>query len=114
MPTDFFGRVMAVFSRYGVSMIQGAGVSLQIALVGTIAGCVIGFAVGIVQTIPSEKGDNPIKRGILDREAYFKYICGVFQRYSHDGSGHVYLLWTDAPVKYQQLYFKCRLFYPFH
>ena len=65
MPTDFFGRVMAVFSRYGVSMLQGAGVSLQIALVGTIAGCVIGFAVGIVQTIPSEKGDNPIKRGIL-------------------------------------------------
>lgn len=56
---------MAVFSRYGVSMLQGAGVSLQIALVGTIAGCVIGFAVGIVQTIPSEKGDNPIKRGIL-------------------------------------------------
>ena len=55
MPTDFFGRVMAVFSRYGVSMLQGAGVSLQIALVGTIAGCVIGFAVGIVQTIPSEK-----------------------------------------------------------
>ena len=41
MPTDFFGRVMAVFSRYGVSMLQGAGVSLQIALVGTIAGCVI-------------------------------------------------------------------------
>lgn len=33
MPTDFFGRVMAVFSRYGVSMLQGAGVSLQIALV---------------------------------------------------------------------------------
>ena len=65
MPTDFLGRVMAVFSRYGVSMLQGAGVSLQIALVGTIAGCVIGFAVGIVQTIPSEKGDNPIKRGIL-------------------------------------------------
>ena len=65
MPTDFLVRVMAVFSRYGVSMLQGAGVSLQIALVGTIAGCVIGFAVGIVQTIPSEKGDNPIKRGIL-------------------------------------------------
>ena len=65
MPIDFFGRVMAVFSRYGVSMLQGAGISLQIALVGTIAGCVIGFAVGIVQTIPSEKGDNPMKRGIL-------------------------------------------------
>ena len=78
---------MAVFSRYGVSMLQGAGVSLQIALVGTIAGCVIGFAVGIVQTIPSEKGDNPIKRGIL---WIVKLILNIyvefFRGYSHDGS----------------------------
>ena len=33
MPTDFFGRVMVVFQRYGMSMLQGAGVSLRIALV---------------------------------------------------------------------------------
>ena len=59
MPTDFLGRVMVVFNRYGMSMLQGAGVSLKIALVGTLVGCLIGFAVGIVQTIPSEKGDNP-------------------------------------------------------
>ena len=79
MPTDFFGRVMAVFSRYGVSMLQGAGVSLQIALVGTIAGCVIGFAVGIVQTIPSEKGDESDQTGNpVDREVLFKYICWSF------------------------------------
>ena len=42
MPTDFFGRVMVVFQRYGMSMLQGAGVSLRIALVGTIVGCIIG------------------------------------------------------------------------
>ena len=48
MPTDFFGRVMVVFQRYGMSMLQGAGVSIRIALVGTIVGCIIGFAVGIV------------------------------------------------------------------
>ena len=65
MPTDFYGRVMMVFQRYGMSMLQGAGTSLQIALVGTLAGCIIGFAVGVIQTIPSEKGDNPVKRGIL-------------------------------------------------
>lgn len=70
---------MAVFSRYGVSMLQGAGVSLQIALVGTIAGCVIGFAVGIVQTIPSEKGDNPIKRGIL---WIVKLILNIYVEFS--------------------------------
>ena len=65
MPTDFLGRVMVVFNRYGMSMLQGAGVSLKIALVGTLVGCLIGFAVGIVQTIPSEKGDNPLKKGTL-------------------------------------------------
>ena len=36
MPTDFMGRVMVVFNRYGMSMLQGAGVSLKIALVGTL------------------------------------------------------------------------------
>ena len=41
MPTDFFGRVMVVFQRYGMSMLQGAGVSLRIALVGTIVGCIM-------------------------------------------------------------------------
>ena len=65
MPTDFLGRVLVVFNRYGMSMLHGAGVSMGIALVGTVIGCAIGFAVGIVQTIPSEKGDNPIKRGVL-------------------------------------------------
>ena len=50
MPTDFYGRVMEVFHRYGMSMLQGAGTSLQIALVGTLAGCIIGFAVGTYVT----------------------------------------------------------------
>ena len=65
MPTDFFGRVMVVFERYGMSMLQGAGSSLKIAIVGTLVGCIIGFAVGIVQTIPVEQKDNPVKKGIL-------------------------------------------------
>ena len=65
MPTDFLGRVMVVFQRYGMSMLQGAGVSIRIALVGTIVGCIIGFAVGIVQTIPVEAKDNPVKKVVL-------------------------------------------------
>lgn len=59
MPTDFFGRVMLVFSKYGMSMLQGALISMESALAGTVIGCLIGFAVGIVQTIHTEKGDNP-------------------------------------------------------
>lgn len=97
MPTDFLGRVMVVFNRYGMSMLQGAGVSLKIALVGTLVGCLIGFAVGIVQTIPSEKGDNPLKEGsFVDHTADLKCLCGIFQGYTYDGPGYVYLLWPYA------------------
>ena len=83
MPTDFLGRVMVVFNRYGMSMLQGAGVSLKIALVGTLVGCLIGFAVGIVQTF-------------VDHTADLKCLCGIFQGYTYDGPGYVYLLWPYA------------------
>ena len=66
MPTDFLGRVMVVFNRYGMSMLQGAGVSLKIALVGTLVGCLIGFAVRYCpDQFLTEKGDNPLKKGAL-------------------------------------------------
>lgn len=29
MPTDFMGRVMVVFNRYGMSMLQGGGCQLK-------------------------------------------------------------------------------------
>ena len=65
MPTDFFGGVVTVFQEYGVSMLEGAVASLRIAMVGTIVGCLIGFAVGLVQTIPVTDKDNPVKRAVL-------------------------------------------------
>lgn len=114
MPTDFFGRVMVVFNRYGMSMLQGAGVSLKIALVGTLVGCIIGFAVGIVQTIPSERGDNPVKRAVL---WVVKLILNAYVEFSadaHDGPGHVYLLRASAHVGDQYVHVGRRLFHSFH
>ena len=94
MPTDFLGRVMVVFNRYGMSMLQGAGVSLKIALVGTLVGCLIGFAVGIVQTIPSEKGDNHLKKvpvldkgeivGVVNRSDITLYSMRTYLKAQHD------------------------------
>lgn len=55
------GRIPEIRNVYAA----GAGVSIRIALVGTIVGCIIGFAVGIVQTIPVEAKDNPIKKAVL-------------------------------------------------
>ncbi|MGL5437324.1 MAG: amino acid ABC transporter permease [Lachnospiraceae bacterium] len=65
MPADFFGRIVYIWNRDGSSFIRGAGVTMVIALVGTLIGCVIGFAAGIIQTIPAEKHDNPVKKALL-------------------------------------------------
>jgi putative lysine transport system permease protein len=49
-----------------MTYLTGAGTTLLISIVGTFFGCVIGFAVGIVQTIPTDKKrDSLLKRGFL-------------------------------------------------
>lgn len=65
LPTDFFGRILYIWDRDGASFIRGAGVTMAIALVGTLIGCVIGFAAGVIQTIPVGKHDPWPKRAAL-------------------------------------------------
>ena len=75
LPSDFFGRIVFILQKYGVSFLNGAGKTMAIALVGTLIGCIIGFAVGIVQTIPVDKKDNPVKRGVL---GLIKLILNIY------------------------------------
>ena len=75
LPSDFFGRIVFILQKYGVSFLAGAGKTMVIAIVGTLIGCLIGFAVGIVQTIPVDKSDNPVKRVIL---GFIKLILNVY------------------------------------
>ena len=65
MPETFWGKIVMLIQEYSTSFLRGAGVTMIIALVGTFIGCIIGFAVGIVQTIPVSKKDNIIKRVVL-------------------------------------------------
>ena len=63
---SFLGRIGYLLQRYGTSYLKGAGTTLVIALVSTAIGCLIGFIVGVVQTIPvDKKRDNAVKRGLL-------------------------------------------------
>ena len=55
LPESFGGRIIYLLQQYGSSFAKGAGVSMWLALVGTLFGCIIGFLVGIVQTIPVDK-----------------------------------------------------------
>ena len=75
MPQDFLGRIVYLIQEYGLSYLRGARDTMIIALVGTVIGCIIGFAVGIVQTIPSNKNDNIIKRGVL---WFVKLILNIY------------------------------------
>lgn len=65
LPESFGGRIIYLLQQYGPSFLKGAGVSLWLALVGTLFGCIIGFVVGIIQTIPVDKNDSVVKRVIV-------------------------------------------------
>lgn len=62
---DFFGRILYLLQTYGPSFLQGAAYTLILALISTFLGCIIGFIIGIVQTIPTAPGDSALKRGLL-------------------------------------------------
>lgn len=50
-PTTFFGWVVMLAQKYGADFLRGTGVTLELAILGTIFGCLLGFAVGLVQSI---------------------------------------------------------------
>ena len=57
---NFWERVLFLLQEYGPSFLRGAGVTMVIALVSTFVGCIIGFAVGVVQTIPTDRKKRPV------------------------------------------------------
>lgn len=61
----FWAGVVKCWSKYGMTYLGGARNTLIISLVGTIIGCIIGFGVGIVQTIPVSPTDRMSKRILL-------------------------------------------------
>ncbi|MEG2634389.1 MAG: amino acid ABC transporter permease, partial [Oscillospiraceae bacterium] len=65
LPTGFFERIVFILERYGASLLRGAETTLAIAIVGTVIGCIIGFACGVVKAIPIEKNDGVFKKSGL-------------------------------------------------
>lgn len=63
---SFIDNIVKLIDRYGTTYLTGAGTTLLISVVGTFFGCLIGFVVGVVQTIPvDKKRDSVFKRGLL-------------------------------------------------
>ena len=65
LPVDFFGRVAYILQNYSASLVRGVLNTMIIAVLATLAGCVIGLAVGIVQTIPTDRRRAPVRWGLL-------------------------------------------------
>ncbi len=75
MPQDFLGRITYILQTRGASYVNGAVNTMVIALISTFIGCIIGFAIGIVQTIPINKNDHVIKKLLL---RIVRFILGVY------------------------------------
>ena len=57
--------IASTWARYGSQYLGGMWSTLYLAVLGTAAGCLIGFICGILQTIPVGRTDNIIKRAVL-------------------------------------------------
>ena len=68
---NFWERILYILERYGTSYLKGAGTTLVIAVVSTLIGCLIGFAAGIIQTIPIDKRRDPLIKRALLRVVWF-------------------------------------------
>ena len=74
---DFFTNCATVLQKYGFSYLRGAGAALLLALVGTFFGCLIGFAVGALQTIPIDKQRDPVWKRVLLKILHIFLRCYV-------------------------------------
>ena len=52
LPTSFFGWVGFILEKYGTLFLSGVGITLLVAITGTVIGFAIGLLVAILRTIP--------------------------------------------------------------
>lgn len=62
MLAQLFTDIGTLWAKYGAVYINGMKNTLILAIVSTLIGCIIGFACGILQTIPYSPKDNIFKK----------------------------------------------------
>ena len=65
MPETFSAWIFFLLDHYGGLFLRGAGVTLLIAVVGTVAGFAIGLLVAVVRTIELRRSAGTARRGLL-------------------------------------------------
>ena len=61
LPSTFFGWVRFLLEQYGPLFLSGVGVTLIVAITGTLAGFLLGLLVAILRTIPTSPKDPALK-----------------------------------------------------
>ncbi len=69
VPETFFGWIRFLLEKYGALFLRGAGMTLLIAVVGTVAGFVIGLLVAIVRTTEVKRGAGAFRAAVLAARA---------------------------------------------
>lgn len=64
-PTSFTGWVSFLLDNLGPQFVKGTITTLELAFAGTVLGCLLGFLVGIVQSITVDKHSSPISRVLV-------------------------------------------------
>jgi putative lysine transport system permease protein len=65
MPSTFFGWVTYLLDHYGMLFLRGTGMTMLIAISGTVIGFFIGLLAGIVRTIPLRPDGGVLPRVLL-------------------------------------------------
>ena len=75
LPSTFFGWVRFLLEQYGPMFLSGVGVTLIVAITGTLAGFLLGLLVAILRTIPTSPKDPALKRIPLK---ILSWLLGVY------------------------------------
>ena len=75
VPTTFFGWVGLLLEKYGILFLQGTGVTLLIALTGTIIGFILGLLVAIARTM------HPRAHATFIERILYKILHGILSIY---------------------------------
>ena len=75
LPSTFFGWVRFLLEQYGPLFLSGVGVTLIVAITGTLAGFLLGLLVAILRTIPTSPKDPAVNRVPLK---ILSWLLGVY------------------------------------
>ena len=65
VPSTFTGWVSYLVSQFGPQFAKGTVTTLELAFFGTVLGCVLGFLVGVVQSITVDQHASPASRAVV-------------------------------------------------